>query len=90
MTPQLTVMAAGTDRTLVDVTTNLRELARQVRNWGWAYPYMIAAVGLLLEARYGRLLVSADSPYSELYTTGISPVVTPRPGSRPGSAVARK
>lgn len=72
----LSLGAQALERALIVVRTNLRrEGSLWVRGWGWLTNAAgLGCVALLLEKRYGKVLIGSSYPYGSLFPWGSHPM----------------
>ena len=75
---RMAAAAAELGKTLVDVVTNLRQTRLERTGWGslW-HGAGLASVGLALEGRYCRFVISSTHPYVDLFPLGSHPMTDP-------------
>jgi len=62
----------------MDIVTNLRETRLREVSWGWiAHGCALAAAALVLESRYGRVLIPATGGYHDPHPWGSHPLTDP-------------
>jgi hypothetical protein len=76
MAASLAEAAQSLGKSLVLVATNLRQTQFGSLNWGkLSHGGALAAVGLLFEHYYHKILIPSSSGYSRLYTWGSHPLI---------------
>lgn len=82
-TKSLNRVATQLGKTVVLTATNLRQTRLGQLDWGlWMHGPTLAAVGLLLESRFKKILVSASHSPTNLCVWGSHPLTTPLMSSR--------
>lgn len=63
-------------KTLIPISTNLKNLTDHYAHWVFAYGSALASIGLSLQGMFGRVYVASDLP-NRLYPTGSRPDLDP-------------